>query len=194
MWGEVEISDGMAAIYSAGACRTYVLRNGDEWLIAVDYEDGEDQEVVDGWRVGEGELLEGKSWKRYLASPNLSLSLLPALPDRAVVIRPDAPISVLPRESGTFYVSIPVWLNFIVGPANRRYGMAEIPSVILSNTWFGDPAAGELCYSLDAPLLRVHDTVHGCFEGPHLGLCLLGDGSQPRFQTIASVGDVRLDL
>jgi hypothetical protein len=24
----------------------------------------------------------------------------------------------------------------------------------LSNTWFGDPSAGELCYSLDAPLRR----------------------------------------
>ena len=159
MWGKIDISDCTTAVYSAGTSKTYLRRAGDEWLIAVDYSDEGGEEAAVGCRFAEEELTDEKSWKRYVASSEMVLELLPALPDRALVIRPDAPISVLPGKSGTFFVSIPVWLNFCTGSAQKQYSMAEVPSVVLSNTWFGDPAAGELCYSLDAPLLRSHKSL-----------------------------------
>ena len=37
--------------------------------------------------------------------------------------------------------------------------LCELPTVVLSNTWFGDPITGELCYSLKTKVLRQIDMV-----------------------------------
>ena len=161
MWGKVEIPDGVAALYTAGTCRMFVQRCGDEWLISNEYQ-GDRGQTGDGeWQIGIDALPEELSWKRYVTGTDTPLELLPALPDRPLVIRPEAPISVLPRRNGRFYVSIPIWLSLRAGQPNKQMVVTEIPSVVLSNTWFGDPAAGELCYSLDAPLLRAPEALVG---------------------------------
>ena len=159
MWGIIEIPKGNTGLLTAGRCRIFTRQNGHEWLISSDYQGCGDQTVDGAWQARNQELEDGITWKRYVTGADSSLELVPALPDRPLVIRPDAPISVLPRKSGKFYVAIPVWLSLRTGQPGKPMTVAEITSVILSNTWFGDPATGELCYSLDAPLTRVPHSV-----------------------------------
>ncbi len=85
--------------------------------------------------------------RRY-ASPRLTeeLELRLSLADRPVVVRPDAPFVVLPRDEIVLYVSTPVWL--VLWAAGADAEIFEAPSFRPSDTWSGrDTTAGELCYS-----------------------------------------------
>jgi hypothetical protein len=72
--------------------------------------------------------------------------VMPALADRAVVIRPDKPLYVPAGEEVTLYISTPLWMCIEVGePAHL---LQEIPSYRSSDTWFGASTLdGELCYA-----------------------------------------------
>lgn len=75
-----------------------------------------------------------------------TLSVFPALADRAVVIRPETPLYLLANESARLYVSTPLWMGIQVGREPRL--LKEIPSFRLSDTWFGPSTReGELCYA-----------------------------------------------
>jgi hypothetical protein len=69
----------------------------------------------------------------------------PVLPDRAVVVRPEQPLTLLGGEEAALYVAIPVWLRLRV--AGERE-LVEVPVQRLQETWFGpSPVVGELCYA-----------------------------------------------
>ena len=157
-WGKVGIPEYVTATRTIGTCRVFIRRSGDEWQIAYEYvEDAGNWPDESGWKVDDQLQPPDVTLVRYVTGSGQDFQMLPALPDRPLVIRPDAPISVLPRNSGRFFVSIPIWYKFVLAHAKKPIDIAEIPSVRLSNTWFGDPASGELCYSLDAALNREPD-------------------------------------
>ncbi|MEF8795466.1 MAG: hypothetical protein V5A48_03365 [Salinivenus sp.] len=75
-----------------------------------------------------------------------SVALRPALADRAVVTRPEHPLSVLPDEAVTLYLSTPLWVRVELVESGRR--LTEIPSHRMSDTWFGPSTReGTLCYA-----------------------------------------------
>ena len=80
------------------------------------------------------------------ASPE-KLSLLPVVPDRPVVVRPERPVHLLPGRKIKFFLTVPAWIR-VSASSGKPSQLAEFPTEVLSNTWFGDPAGGELCYSL----------------------------------------------
>ena len=91
------------------------------------------------------------------------IALRPALPDRPVVARPEHPLSVLPRESVTLYLSTPLWARVELVESDRS--LHEVPSHRMSDTWFGPSTrTGELCYAtrttgrlrLDKVPVRLH--------------------------------------
>jgi hypothetical protein len=92
-----------------------------------------------------------------------TVALRPALADRPVVARPEHPISVLPKESVTLYLSTPLWARVELVESERR--LHEVPSHRMSDTWFGPTTrTGELCYAtrtagrlrLDRVPVRLH--------------------------------------
>lgn len=92
--------------------------------------------------------------------------LTPVLADRAIVVRPEAPLYVLAGEDITIFASTPVWLRIEAGSPPRL--LTEIPSHRPSDTWFGpDSMEGEMCYAvktagrlrLDKVPLRLHRAV-----------------------------------
>jgi hypothetical protein len=89
------------------------------------------------------------------------------MPDRPVVVRPVLPMHVPKGQSTEFYVSIPLWIRIETGKTDKTV-LCEKPSVVLSNTWFGDPVAGELCYSLNT---RARALLEECSIQPHRALC-----------------------
>lgn len=95
-----------------------------------------------------------------------TVALRPALADRPVVARPEHPLSVLPDEAVTLYISTPLWLRVELTESERR--LAEVPSHRMSDTWFGaNTQVGELCYAtrtagrlhLDRLPLRLHRAI-----------------------------------
>lgn len=84
-------------------------------------------------------------------------TLAPMLADRAIVVRPDIPLFILPGEEVTLYVSTPLWIRVEVGKESRL--LQEIPSYRPSDTWFGaSTLEGELCYAVQtAGRLRLEN-------------------------------------
>jgi hypothetical protein len=75
-----------------------------------------------------------------------SVALRPALADRPVVTRPEHPLSVLPDEAVTLYLSTPLWVRIELVESGRR--LTEMPSHRMSDTWFGPSTReGTLCYA-----------------------------------------------
>lgn len=92
-----------------------------------------------------------------------AISLQPVLADRPVVSRPEHPLSVLPDEAVTLYLSTPLWIRIELEDTERE--LQEMPSHRMSDTWFGSSTRdGELCYAtrtagrlrLDELPLRLH--------------------------------------
>jgi len=101
---------------------------------------------------------------RYpVESTDEEVALEPVLADRPVVVRPEHPLSILPGETVTLYVSTPLWVRVMLAASDRT--LQEVPSQRISDTWFGPSTReGELCYAvrvagrlhLDRLPLRLH--------------------------------------
>ena len=50
----------------------------------------------------------------------------------------------------------------------KPFVLKEEPTVVLSNTWFGDPMGGELCYALRTSARRSFDTLR---KRPNRAIC-----------------------
>ncbi len=84
---------------------------------------------------------------RFIQStPIKTLRIKPRMPDRSIVTKPSSPISLPPSQSVTLYLSTPLWIG--VYAENQETPLVELPSIKLSDTWFGPkPHIGELCYA-----------------------------------------------
>ncbi len=98
-------------------------------------------------------------WARYalrVAAPTIVLR--PRMPDRSVIVRPAAPLTIFPGQEVVFFVSIPPWIQVeLLGQNALALALFEAPVIRLSNSWFGTPIDGELCYALKTRALRVMD-------------------------------------
>ena len=88
-------------------------------------------------------------WQRFVTPLNTAaVRLVPVLPDRSVVSRPEGRIEIAPRHQGLFLVTIPVWMRVQTG-ASPSVALGDYPTVLLSKTWFGHPSEeGEIGYAL----------------------------------------------
>jgi hypothetical protein len=102
----------------------------------------------DEWEEG-GELPSSHpGWTRWAASEvPQEIRISPQLPDRPVVLQPEEPFHLLPGARARIFVRVPVWIRIEV--LGKEAGILdEIPTLVLSDTWWGDFASGELCYWL----------------------------------------------
>jgi hypothetical protein len=115
------------------------LRGDEIWLVhgRLDAVEGEPQVPSDAG-----------DWSRWAAPGRQGeLEILPLPPDRPLVLQPEKPFHLLPGASARIYVRVPVWIRVrIPGPGGPL--LQEIPSLVLSDTWWGSFTAGELCYWL----------------------------------------------
>lgn len=143
VWRPFVVDVGQTDVRRVGGVAVWVKREPEEWRVCHVYEDGTT-----------GDEPEETRWTRYVTGAGETLALQPALPDRPVVIRPRAPVVLLPGQSGRFFFSVPLWLRFVSSSGTLRRTVDEVPSRSLSSTWFGDMDTGELCYAVDSRLLR----------------------------------------
>ena len=145
-WGPLTPGTHTSTTWQIGRCRFWARSTEDEWEIASRYA-ADDDEVVD-------EAEDDLSWTRFVTVANDQLNVVPALPDRPVVVRPASPIVILPERWGRFFFRVPLWARFISQPGGTQTTMEEIPTRRPPSIWFGSIASGELCYALEAPLER----------------------------------------
>jgi hypothetical protein len=88
-------------------------------------------------------------WRRWVVGADVDrVRVLPLMPDRGVVVLPELPVTLPPKAKAEFFVRVPLWLRIQVLRGGEEITICDEPAVVLSNTWFGDPMQGELCYSM----------------------------------------------
>lgn len=111
---------------------------------------------------------EGLAWSRWIAGKEENiLQLIPVMPDRSVVVRPESAVKIPSGQEAVFFISIPIWVKLSIGESSR-IALCTEPSVIMSGTWFGDPTSGELCYSLQS---RARRCLSDSERRPHRCIC-----------------------
>ncbi len=110
-------------------------------------------------------------WARWAVPPGEAgvVFLRPTLPDRSVVLQPDVPFSLLPRAEARIFVRIPLWVRVEMAGGDGTL-LHEVPTVELSDTWWGGFLEGELCYWLHTHARREMQRE---LLVPHLAICPL---------------------
>jgi len=113
-------------------------------------------------------------WTRWVTpGGEREVMLQPVLPDRAIVLEPEQPFHLLPRASARIYVRVPLWIRIQLPLAETTAAnllLEEIPTVSLSDTWWGSMAEGELAYWLTTTARRE---MRPELFRPHLAACPL---------------------
>lgn len=112
---------------------------------------------------------EEDAWTRWPVDDGIGeLALTPTFPDRPVVVEPEHPFRLLPGTRARIFVRVPLWVR-VLAPAGGAT-LTEVPSVLLSDTWWGTFTEGELCYWLQTTARRE---VEPEVFAPHLAVCPL---------------------
>lgn len=143
-WEPFRLRNQEARGFALGPLRIWVRRDGDD-LLGLVFRDGDLKSAVCEPEL-EGEAPEVGQWRRLgSASASPTVKLLPAMPNRPVVVRPEVPYTILPSEKVQFYVGVPLWIHL---KSDKDVLLMEEPVMRLSNTWFGSPMEGELAYAM----------------------------------------------
>ena len=92
-------------------------------------------------------------WSRWALPGGAGhLHVAPAFPERPLVVKSEHPFTLMRRASVRIYGRVPVWVRveMVTDPDGKRALLTEIPTVALSETWWGDFRDGELAYWLVA--------------------------------------------
>lgn len=149
IWNRSKIGSGEILRSQIGPLLLWFRKIEDELHIACERL-SEPDTVVDatGSATVNGVEPEGLDWGRWVVGDETNaFQVLPIMPDRPIVVRPELPVKIPTGHEALFFVSIPVWVRILAGE-KKSIELCEVPVLILSNTWFGDPMSGKLCYSL----------------------------------------------
>lgn len=147
-WGEFPAEIGELRRWRIGPATVWAERLEHEWRVWREQQDdflSADIEVAvpaDRDEIADKVVAHRFSFERSPAS----LTLLPTLADRPMIVKPESPFFVPSGESVTLYVSTPTWVILQFGKPPQR--LLEFPSFQPSDTWFGPSTReGELCYA-----------------------------------------------
>jgi len=116
----------------------------------------------------------GVHWMRWVApSGESTIVLRPTFPDRLLVLDPDSPFHLLPRAEARVFVRVPLWVRVELvrrQESGTALVLEEFPTVLLSDTWWGDFMEGELAYWIPTTARRE---MHLNLFAPHLAVCSL---------------------
>jgi hypothetical protein len=136
----------------------WLKRSAEDWYLA----SGKSEKEQDPSPLRE---IKGRSIPRDLnfsrwvvGSDTATVQFVPAMPDRPIVVRPATALKVPPGRDALFFTSIPIWVR-VMAVSAEGITLCELPSLVLSNTWFGEPTSGELCYALRTRAVRTLEEV-----------------------------------
>jgi len=146
-WGQpVQVPPGQRARWDFGSRHLWVERRRGQWLTGGPELTSEEPrlprfELIPATQAPE---TDGEARRRVAVQGEArSVQLIPRPPPRPIVARPELPLVVPPGESTMIYVGVPLW----IAAHDQDLVLDEVPAVRLSDTWFGTPTQGELCYA-----------------------------------------------
>lgn len=145
-WEPMALKAGQCWRYSVGTLLMYLQRGEHEWLLAW----RELEDLAEHYRVVSepaDELPTDLPAERFVFQKVPGrFCLKPRLLERPVVVKNLQPVHLPPDEHMTFYISSPVC---VAVELSKPVMLAkEIPTLRLSDTWFGPSTReGELCYA-----------------------------------------------
>ncbi len=130
VWGRIDLEPGGAQSVELGTLDLRLKRTASElWVHA-----------------GRDASAEPK-WTRWAVSPKAEVHLIPAVPDRLAVVSHETPYNLPPRGNARVFVRIPLNVQVVVREAKEPdVVVADVPSLVLSDTWWGKFTEGELAY------------------------------------------------
>jgi hypothetical protein len=146
-WQAVPIEGQTTWRMRVGETTLWLYFREDELHVAAEREDPETAVPLPLASVAQsaGEL----EWRRWVVGADVDrVRVLPLMPDRGVVVLPELPVTLPPKARAEFFVRVPLWLRVEALRGQEEISICDEPAVVLSNTWFGDPMQGELCYSM----------------------------------------------
>lgn len=168
-WSVRRVTDDRVTLARLGTLRLWLARAEREWGFAVEH--AEPTQVMDIAQVPEDVVPAAMKWTNaaFREAPR-EFCLKASVPDRSVVVKPEHPVTLPREESATLFVAVPAFIQLVLLNSRREVVLGRIASLRMSDTWFGSPQEGELCYSLPGPatLDRESLTLH-----PHEILCSL---------------------
>lgn len=119
------------------------------------------------WVQDPGEL----GWARWAPGPWTGrIALTPIFPDRPVVVTPADPFHLMGGAEARIYVRLPLWIQLQTVDQDGTAPLVAIPTSEWSDTWWGTPEEGELCYWLQT---RARRAVTEVLFLPHMVICPL---------------------
>jgi len=145
-WHPHNLSIGETWHCAVGPLSLYLQRREWEWALAWERKEEFDER---GKTISESlaELPEALTVSRYVFSETPPAFVLkPTLLERPLVVKTRQPVRVPPGQHVTFYISAPVRVS--VELEEPSLNLDIIPSLALSDTWFGpNTREGDLCFS-----------------------------------------------
>lgn len=155
-WGTFDFEEDDAGRWNVGPSTLWIYRSARSWhLIHLATNDAIADEAsiqpprpIDETTLSLDDLSPEAELLRFsFQRTDNRCKITPALADRAVVVRPDIPLYILPGEAVTLFVSTPLWMRIEVGAMPRL--LHEVPTFRPTDTWFGPSTReGELCYAV----------------------------------------------
>lgn len=146
-WGEFSFTPSETKCWRIKDRLIAIKRGSREWTIWNNQTATEMDLAIAVNKPKSRESFEDIEFSRYLLGDTTdTLIIEPSLADRAVVVRPNRPLVVMPQEKINLYVSTPIWVTVLI--PERDVPMADIPFWRPSDSWFGPSTmSGDLCYS-----------------------------------------------
>lgn len=166
-WGNLSIPVGREERLRIGPLVLVIQRLPNEWqVVRYDTPAQPGTEARAGVPTDQKELPPGAEIARFATSRSGGeMHVVPILPDRTVLTRPELPITLLPRTLVTLYVGSPVWVRLLQDQGDL---VGELPISPPKKAWLGPSTlSGELCYvtrtvgrlSLSESTLQPHRVV-----------------------------------
>ncbi len=145
LWQPHTLAKGQNLELELGALKLWVCRSERDWHLA--YESDAQENERFSLRIHDDVFNPDREWTRWILDESIGeLRMQAQLPDRPIIVRPEMPMCLMPRQSVLLFIGIPIWLSLLFGL--RKEQAVEVPSMTLSNSWFGPFTEGELCYAL----------------------------------------------
>jgi hypothetical protein len=153
-WGVIGLGEGDVARWRAGPSTAWAERCAAEWRI---WHDPHGPSAAEAPARVDAAPERAPTLRFAFAEPPDTLDLTPALPDRAVVVRPTSPLALPPWQQATLVVATPAFMALRVEVRGVRRRATEVRPVLLTDlpterlgdTWLGPSTReGELAYVL----------------------------------------------
>jgi len=144
-WGTFTVEEGQSRFWRVGSVIIFVDRFTNEWHIASAPVEKSSDDLNE---EAELDLEKHKfNFKTFTFKTQAELSINPILADRPLASKLEQTLYIPGGEEILLYVSSPVWVR--VATSNSKVTLAEVPTVMLSDTWFGKTTTSEgiLCYA-----------------------------------------------